>query len=141
MTCFRRRHAFVLAAALAGACGNVEPVFPIDTSAATEGTGSEGCTPDPSDASASAESGGSADTSGGTGGSDPAPDHCESSTGECVAGAEGCPCTEGDSCDRGLTCISEVCVFIECPIGISGCPCTQGGGCDPDLTCIDDVCS
>jgi len=139
MTCFRRRHALGLAAVLAG-CGNVEPVFPLDTSPTTvaTGTGSEGCTPEPGDTGA----GGTADTTGSTGASDPMFDGCESSTtSECMPGAEGCPCFSGGACDAGLMCISEVCVQMECPLGTVGCPCTQGGGCDPDLTCVDDVCS
>jgi hypothetical protein len=133
MTCFRRRHALALAVALV-ACGSVEPVFPVTTLQ----TGSEGCTPADDD---SADAGGTADTSGTTGASAPAPDGCDSSTGACVPGEESCPCTSGGACDLGLMCISEVCVQDECPIGTAGCPCTQGGGCDPDLSCVADLCT
>jgi hypothetical protein len=143
MACFRGRHTLALAVALGWACGTVEPVFPLQPTAGT-GSDSDACTPQESDASAS--SGGAADTTGSTGGDAPEPrpdadDGCESTSGECVPGAEGCPCTKGDACNPGLMCISEVCVQDECPIGTDGCPCTQGGGCDPDLTCVDDVCS
>jgi hypothetical protein len=140
MTCFSRRHALCVAVALAsgvGACGSVEPVFPHDTSNET-GAADDGC--DASDTFATA-GGGTADTSGSTGGSEPAPDGCESTSGECMPGLESCPCTSGGACNAGLMCISDVCVQEECPIGLEGCPCTQGGGCDPDLTCVDDVCS
>lgn len=68
----------------------------------------------------------------------------EGSGGEsgCQPGAEGCPCTDMDTCDPGLACLSTVCVDPGpvCPIGTPGCPCTQGGACDPDLTCVSNVC-
>lgn len=64
----------------------------------------------------------------------------DSSTGECILGDEGCPCTPGGACNEGLMCISEVCVGMACPVGADGCPCTPGGGCDPELMCMDDVC-
>ncbi|MCA9712707.1 MAG: hypothetical protein KDK70_43160 [Myxococcales bacterium] len=66
----------------------------------------------------------------------------DSTTGPCVDGQEGCPCTPGGACDPGLQCLSDLCVDVggTCPVGSAGCPCTMGGGCDPGLACTDGVC-
>ena len=73
----------------------------------------------------------------GTGAEDPG--EAGSADNGCPVGSEGCPCTDGGTCDPGLACDSGVCT--DCPIGSEGCECTAGGSCDPGLICDAGLCS
>lgn len=65
---------------------------------------------------------------------------CNTSSGDCSVGSEGCACTGGGACDPNLVCVSGTCVSIDCPVGAEGCPCTNGGSCDAGLTCDSGTC-
>jgi len=63
---------------------------------------------------------------------------------QCTVGTETCTCTEGGSCDSGLTCLSGICVRAEnpkaCELGSEACGCTAGGSCHPGLECLSGIC-
>jgi hypothetical protein len=159
--CVVRRAVAGLVVCVGAACSTVEPIGPgpvdgtlvldgsvteVESSATETDWGSSGDTGEFSE-SAVTDSGtwgtgtwGTSDTSTGTGTSG----STGTETGPCPIGAEGCPCTQGGACDRGLHCDDEVCVAGRvCPpemIGSEGCQCTLGGGCDPGLECLSDIC-
>jgi len=123
-----------------GACGNVEPGDPYVTTApvtvSSVGTADTGADAS-SDTGSSGTSGSVADTTG----ADTTADTTAES-GDCPSGTEACPCDDGDTCDPGLTCLSNICVDAGpvCPTGTAGCPCTVGGTCDPGLSCVSMTC-
>ena len=58
----------------------------------------------------------------------------------CPVGAEGCDCTNGGTCDAGLTCEAGRCMAETCPPGRLDCPCTEGNACDDGLECVAESC-
>src|SRR5262249_47933192 len=115
-----------LALALSLGCGTVEPTDPY-------GPPNTSPTGVPSDGSTSSDTGSS------TSGSDAT---AADTTSGCAVGTEGCPCTQGGSCDPALACLSNVCVDPGplCPAGSQNCPCTRAMTCEAGLVCDANHC-